>query len=146
MLTVSSWGFKLRGTGFPRISAPTKGKTMHQIAESLEVQENAWGPLSPCEVSMSSDFTRHYSGQKHWVFLYVCLSHVGVHHACGITLVNNSICVNNFALKALEYINNFDTIEPAFNFFRLLPTGDTIKCRSPKNSNIWVFCHQRAKE
>jgi len=39
-------------------------------------------------------------------FLFVCLSVTLVNNG----IVNDRICAHNFALKALEYINNIDTI------------------------------------
>jgi len=60
-------GFKLR-VGFPlKFSVPPSGETMHQTPKSLEVQEHARDPLSPCQVSWGSDFTRlrRQGGQKH---------------------------------------------------------------------------------
>jgi len=62
-------------------------------------------------------------------FLFVCLS---------VTLLNVRVCVPDFAVKALEYRNDFDTVgygkvcscAPMFNFLRSLPTGDTTECRS----------------
>jgi len=57
-------GFKLRGSGYPKFSAPPSGETMRQTPKSFEVQERARGPLSPCQVWWASDFTRRRGGQK----------------------------------------------------------------------------------
>ena len=57
-------GFKLRGFGYPKFSAPPSGETMHQTPKVLEVQERARGPLSPCQVWWGSDFTRRRGDQK----------------------------------------------------------------------------------
>jgi len=42
-----------------------------------------------------------------------------------------------------EGVNDFDALvcscAPVFNFIRLLPIGDTTKCRSPKNGKDWGF-------
>jgi len=51
---VLSWG----GLVSPKFSAPPSGETMHQTTKFFEVQERAWGPLSPCQVWCGSDFTR----------------------------------------------------------------------------------------
>ena len=46
---------------------------MHQTPKVLEVQERAQGPLSPCQVWWSLDFTRRRGGQKRSVFLPAAL-------------------------------------------------------------------------
>jgi len=64
-----------------------------------------------------------------------------------VTLLNIKDCAPDFAMKAWEYINDFDTVGygkvcssvPMFNCLRLLPIGDTTKCRSPKNGKNWGF-------
>ena len=56
--------FKLRGSGYPKFSAPPSGETMRQTPKVLEVQERALGPLSPCQVWWGSDFTRRRGSQK----------------------------------------------------------------------------------
>ena len=64
--------------------------------------------------------------------LFFCLS---------VTLLNVRVCAPDFALKALEYRNDFDAVgygkvcscAPALNFLRFMPIGDITKCRSPKN-------------
>jgi len=82
---------------------------------------------------------------KFFVCLFVCLS---------VTLLNVRDCSPDFAMKALEYKNDFEAVgygkvyscAPVFNFLRLLPNGDTTKCRSPKTVKIGVFRQQRATE
>jgi len=80
--------------------------------------------------------------------LFVCLS-------LSVMLLNVRDCAPDFAMKALEYRNDFDTVgygnvcscAPVFNFLRLLPIGDTTKCRSPKNGkNCGVFRRQSVTE
>ena len=69
-------------------------------------------------------------------FLSVCLF---VRHA-----FERQSCAPDFAVKALEYRNDFDTVgyrkvcscAPCFNFLRLPPTGDTTKCLNPKNGKL----------
>jgi len=64
-----------------------------------------------------------------------------------VMLLNVRDCVPDFAMKALEYRNDFDAVvqgkacscAPVFNFLRLLPIGDITKCRSPKNGKNWGF-------
>jgi len=70
--------------------------------------------------------------------LFVCLS---------ITLLNVRVCASDFAMKALEYRNDFDAIgygkvcscAPMFHFLRLLLVGDNTKCRSSKNGQNCFF-------
>ena len=84
---------------------PPSGETVRQTPKVLEVQERARGPLSPCQVWWGSDFTRRQGGQKRWVFLSVCLS------VCVfVKLLNVKDYAPDFAMKALEYRNDFDTI------------------------------------
>ena len=77
---------------------------MRQAPNVLEVQERARGPLSPCQVWWSSDFTRRRGDQKLEFFLClsVCLS---VRHT-----FERRVCAPDFAMKALEYRNDFDAI------------------------------------
>ena len=74
---------------------------------------------------------------------FVCLSvRLSVRDAFELNVID---CTPDFATKALEYRNDFDTVgygkvrscAPVFNFVRLLPIGDTTKCRSPKYGKIW---------
>ena len=57
-------GFKLRGSGSPKLSAPPSGETMRQTPNVFKVQERARGPLSPCQLWWGSYFTPHWGGQK----------------------------------------------------------------------------------
>ena len=109
------------------------------------MQERARGSLSPCQLWWVSDFIRRRVGQKRRVF---CLS---VSLSClSITLLNVGDCAPDFVMKALEYRNDFDIVEyekvcscaPVLNFLRLLPIGDTTKCRSPKYGKNWGFLPQ----
>ena len=93
-------GFKLRGSGFPHILAPLAAKLC-----VLEVRERVRGPLSPCQVWWGSDFTRPRGLPKTLSFLSVCLS------VClSVTLLNVRVCAPDFAMKALEYRNDFDAV------------------------------------
>jgi len=64
VMEVLSW----RGLVIPKFSKSHSGETMCQTWKVLEVQERAWGPLSPCQVWWGSDFTRRRGGQKRRVF------------------------------------------------------------------------------
>ena len=126
-------GFKLTGLVTPKFSAPLAAKLCIRSPKVFEVQEHTrWG----------SHFTRRQGGQKRWVFLSVCLF---------VRLLNVRVCAPDFAIKALEYRMPLDTWKicscaAVFNFLRLLPTGDTTKCRCPKNRKNWGFRCQKATE
>jgi len=94
-------GFKLRGLIAPKFSAHPSGRTMHQTI--LEVQERAGGPVSPCQVWWGWDFpaARVAKNVEFFLSVSVCLS---------VTLLNIRVCVTDFAMKALEYRNNFDAV------------------------------------
>ena len=97
--------FKLRGSGCPQIFSAPSGETMRQSPNVLEVQERARGALSPCQVWWGSDFTRRQGGQKRRVFLSVCL------FVClSVTLLNVRVSTPDFAMKALDYRNDFDAV------------------------------------
>jgi len=70
-----------------------------QWFKGFQLQERARGPLSPCQVWRGSDFTGRRAAKKRWVF--VCLS---------VTHVNARDCTPDFAMKALEYRNDFDAV------------------------------------
>ena len=76
-----------------------------------------------------------------FVCLFVCLF---------VTLLNARDCAPDFAMKTWEYKTILIPLDSGrfavctvFNFLRLLPIGDTTKCRSPK---IWVFRSHRTTE
>ena len=96
-------GFKLRGLVIPKCSALPSGETM--TAKVLEVQERARGPLSPCQVWWGSDFTRRRGCQKTLSFLFV-----GLAVCLFVTLLNVRDCATDFAMKVLEYRNDFDAV------------------------------------
>jgi len=69
-------------------------------------------------------WTSPFTGVTKGVEFFVCVS---------ITLLNNRVFAHDFALKALEYRNDFDTFgsgkvcscAPIFNFLCMPPIGDT---------------------
>jgi len=71
-----------------------------------------------------------------------------------VTHLNVRDCAPYFAKKALGYRNDFDTVgqvkvcscTPVLNFLRLLPIGDTTKCRSAKYGKNWGFSPPWATE
>jgi len=55
------------------LECPLEAKLCVGPEDVFEVQERAWGPLSPCQVCWSSDFAR-LGKPKMLSFLSVCLS------------------------------------------------------------------------
>jgi len=96
----------LRGYGglvSPNFQCLLAAKLCVGLSKVLQVQERAC-PLSPCRVCWDSDFTRRRGGQKRGVFcLSVCLSDIR-------RTLNIRVCAPDFAMKALEYKNNFDGV------------------------------------
>jgi len=78
---------------------------MRQIPKVLEAQERARGPLSSCQAWWGSDFTRRRGSQN--VEFFVCLS---VCLLVTLSNVRDYAPYFRFAMKALEYRNDFDTI------------------------------------
>ena len=76
-----------------------------------------------------------------FVCLFVCLL------VCVVSLLNVRDCAPDFAMKELDYRNDFHALgygkvcscAPVFNFVRWLPIGDNTKCRSPKNGKNCFF-------
>jgi len=88
----------LGGRVSPKFSEPPSGETMHRTPKVLEVQERARDPLSQCQVWWGSDFIRRRRGggkNVEFFCLSVCLFRV---------------CAPDFAMKALEYKNDFDAV------------------------------------
>jgi len=96
--------------GFPRIYSTPLRQHCVGAPKVFEVQELARGPLSPCQVWYGSDFICRRGGQKCCVFFCLCVCHVCDMMLVNDWLVNDGICAHSFALKALEYRNNFDTV------------------------------------
>ena len=93
-----SYGGYVEGAWLPpNFQHPLAAKVCVRPRKVLEVQERARGTLSPCQVWWGWDFTRRRGGQN-VEFLSVCLS---------VTLLNVRGCAPDFAMKALEYINEF---------------------------------------
>ena len=129
----------------PNFQRPLAAKLCVRPRNVLEVKERARGPLSPCQLWWGSDFTRRWGGQKRSVF-FVCLS-ICLSLCLSVTLLNVRDCALDFAMKALEYRNDFDAVgqgkvcscAAVFNFLRLLPIGNTTKCQCLKNGKNWGF-------
>jgi len=67
-------GFKLRGSGYPQIFSAPYRRNCVRPPKVLEAQERARGPLSPCQVWWSSDFTRRRAAINVEFFCLLCLS------------------------------------------------------------------------
>jgi len=94
------WGFKVDGVWLsPSIQRPLAAKLCVRPQKVFEMQERARGPLSPCQVWWGSDFTR-------------CRDVPLPGRTClFVTLLNVRVCAPDFAIKALEYRNDFfDTV------------------------------------
>jgi len=95
-------GFKLRVSGYPQIISAPIGENMGRTPEVLEAQESAGGPLSPRQVWWGSDFPAAGVAKNVEFFcLSVCLF---------VTLLKVRDCAPDFAMKALEYRNDFNAI------------------------------------
>jgi len=136
---VLSWGVQLP-QNFKR---PLAAKLCVRSPNVFEVQERARGPLSPCQVWWGSDFNRRRGSQKRWVFcLSFCLFCLSVRHAFGRQRLCDRFRHEGVGVqKRFWYrcVGKVCSCAPVFNFVRLLPTGDTTKCRIPKNGKKWGF-------
>jgi len=119
------WGFNLRGLVTPKFSAPSSGETMRQTPKSFSGARTC---------SMSSitympslvGFGFHPPPGQPKTLSFFCLS-----VSLFATLLYVKDCAPDFAMKAWEYRNDFDTIGygkvcgcvPVFNYLRLLPIG-----------------------
>ena len=101
----------------PKYSVPPRGETMHQTPKRFRGQERARGSLSPCQVWPPG-------WPKRWFF---CLS-----DCLFVTLLNVRACVSDFAMKALEYWNDFDTCS-TFSDCRQLATPQNAEVQKGKN-------------
>ena len=94
------WEFKVEGVAFPpNFHRLLAAKIYLGPKYVLEVQERARDPLSPCQVSPAAGVAKNVQFLS--VCLFVCLS---------VTLLNVRVCAPDFAMKALEYRNDFDAV------------------------------------
>ena len=109
---------------FPKFSVPLVAKLCVGPTKVSELWER-----HQCQVWWVSEFTRRRSGPN---VEFLC---VFVRHA----FERQSLCVR----FRHEGVNDFDALvcscAPVFNFIRLPATGDTTKCRSPKNGKVRVL-------
>jgi len=93
------WGFQVDGVWLPpNFQRPLAAKLCIRPAKVLGVQERARGPLSPCQVWWA--WLSPNTGAAKILSFFVCLS---------VTLLNVRVCAPDFAMKALDYRNDFDT-------------------------------------
>ena len=100
-------GFKLREPGYPQIFSAPSSDTMRQTPKVFEVRERARGPLSPCQFDGARISSA--AGVAKNVEFFVCLS-VCLFVCLSVTLLSVRVCAPNFAMKALEYRNDLDTV------------------------------------
>ena len=128
---VLSW----RGLVTPQICSASSGETLHQTPKSL------WGArtCSRSSITMPSlvGFGFHHPAKN--IEFFVCLS---VRHA----FERQTLCTwfrhEGVGLQKqfwYRWIGEDLWWWPLFNFLRLLPTGNTIRCRSSKISKNWGF-------
>jgi len=101
-------GFKLRASGFPKFLAPPSGETMRQTTKRFTVERTC----SRSSITMPSSVRLGFHPPPGWprtLGFFVCLS-VCLFVCLFVTLLNVRDCVPDFAMKALEYRNDFDTV------------------------------------
>ena len=97
-------GFKLTGSGYPQIFSAPSGKTMRQTPKNFRGVRTC----SRSSITVPSLVGLRFHPPPGWpktlsffVCLFVCLF---------VTLLNVIDCAPDFAMKALEYRNDFDTV------------------------------------
>ena len=142
-------GFKLRGSGFNHILSTPYRRNYASDPKSFR----GAGTCLKSSITMPSlvgfGFHPPPGGPKTLSFLFVCLS------VClFVTLLNVRVCAPCFAMKALEYRNNFDAIgygkvvvvHPCSTLSDCCQLATTLNAEVQKTRKIDVFRHQRAKE
>jgi len=96
-------GFKLRGLVTPKFSAPLSGETMRQTPKSFRGARTCSRSSITVPSLVGLGFHPPLGQPKTLSFfvLFVCLF---------VTLLNVRDCAPDFAMKALEYRNDFDTV------------------------------------
>jgi len=100
-------GFKLRVSGSPKFSVSLSGETMRQTPNVLEVKNVLevlyhHAKFDGARISTAAGVAKNVEFS---VCLFVCLS------VClFVTLLNVRDCAPDFAMKALEYRNDFDAV------------------------------------
>jgi len=97
-------GFKLTGLVIPKYSAPPSGETVHQTPKRFGGARTCSRSSIPVPSLVGAWISPAAEAAKNVEFsfcLFVCLS---------VTLLNVRDCAPDFAMKALEYTNDFDTV------------------------------------
>ena len=114
-------GFKLTVSGYPQIFSAFSSETVHQTPKSFRGGRRCSKSSITMLTSVGLGFHPPQGRSKTLSFLCVCLS------VClFVTLLNVRDCAPDFAMKALEYRNDFDAVGygtvcscvPVFNFLR----------------------------
>ena len=95
-------GFKLRGPVTSKCLAPSSGETMRQTPKSFRGTRTCLMSSITMPSLVGLRFHPPPGRTKTLsLFLSVCLS---------VTLLNVRVCAPDFAMKALDYRNDFDTV------------------------------------
>ena len=98
-------GFKLRCLVPPNFQRPLAAKLCVRPQKFLEVQERARSSITMPSLVHGARISPAAGVTKNVEFFFVCLS------VClFVTLLNVRDCAPDFAMKALEYRNDFDTV------------------------------------
>ena len=95
-------GFKLRGSGWPKFSAPPSGETMRQTTKRFRGERTC--SYGSARISPAAGVAKNVE-----FLLSVCLS-LCLFLCLSVTLLNVRVCAPDFAMKALEYRNDFDAV------------------------------------
>ena len=93
--------FKLRGSGFPQIFRAPGGETVRQTPKSFRGARTCSRSSIPMPSLVGLGFHQQPGWPKTLSFLSVCLF---------VALLNVRVCAPDFAMKALEYRNDFDAV------------------------------------
>ena len=97
-------GFKLTGSSSPKFSVPPSGETMHQTSKSFRGARTCSRSSITVPSLVGLGFHPPPGAAKNVEF-FVCLS------VClSVTLLNVRVSAPDFAMKALEYRNDFDAV------------------------------------
>ena len=93
-------GFKLTGSGYPQIFSAPSGETMSQSPKSFRGARTCL--MSSITMPSMVGLRFHPppgAAKNEFFYLFVCPF---------VTLLNVRVCAPDFAMKALEYRNDFD--------------------------------------
>ena len=122
-------------SGYSHIFSAPSGETMRQTLKTFEVQERARGPFHPPP------------GWPKTLRFFVCLSVF-----LFVTLLNVRDCAADFAMKALEYRNDFDAVgrfvvvQSCSTLSDCCQLATTLNAEVQETAKIGGFRQQRATE